>query len=45
MNPNFRFGVSKDFPLKTPYTEFHTLTKHMFGNKQPDYIERVQKVS
>ena len=44
MNSNFKFGVSKEFPLQTPYTEFNTLTKQIFENNQPEYIQRVKKV-
>ncbi len=45
MNNNYKMGVSKDFPLQTPYTEFHSLTKQIFDLEKPDYMQRVKQVS
>ncbi|CAI2361328.1 unnamed protein product [Moneuplotes crassus] len=43
MNNNYKTGVSKDFPLRTPYTESHQLSKQIFDLEKPEYMQRMAK--
>jgi len=45
INTNYKFGLSKDFPFSSQYTEVHSLTKTMFPeNETPQYLQRMQNV-
>lgn len=44
VDTNYKFGISKDFPFPSQYTEFHTLTKTMVPGLEPEYKQRINQV-
>ena len=45
IHTNYRFGISKDFPFVSQYSEFHNLTRSLMADDEPDYKVRIKNVT